>query len=169
MGPVLLPRRWDAAASAYRGPAAILGRVNKLIAGLDPDLLATCCFAELDTAAGTARIARAGHPAPVLSLVDGGTAVLPLPAGLPLGVDPGETYRSVLSPLPGGALLALYSDGLVESRTLPIDQGTDRLVESLRGHQSTPLPELARQIIGHPHDQPAPADDITLLLARRTV
>ncbi|WP_034271032.1 SpoIIE family protein phosphatase [Actinospica robiniae] len=150
------------------GPAAILGRVNKLITGLDPDLLATCCFAELDTAAGTARIARAGHPSPVLSLPDGGTAVLPLPAGLPLGVDPSETYRSVLSPLPEGALLALYSDGLVESRSLPIDQGTDRLVESLRGHGNTPLRELARKIIGHPYDQPTLADDITLLLARRT-
>lgn len=150
------------------GPAAILGRVNKLIAGLDPDLLATCCFAELDTAAGTARIARAGHPAPVLSLADGGTAVLPLPAGLPLGVDPSETYRSVLSPLPEGALLALYSDGLVESRSLPIDQGTERLVEALRGHTSTPLRELAKKVIGQPQDQPGLADDSTLLLARRT-
>ncbi|MBR7839252.1 SpoIIE family protein phosphatase, partial [Actinospica durhamensis] len=56
------------------GPAAILGRVNRLVAGLDPDLIATCCFAELDTAAGTARIARAGHPSPVLSLVDGSAA-----------------------------------------------------------------------------------------------
>jgi len=149
------------------GPAAILGRVNKLIAGLDPDLLATCCFAELDTVAGMARIARAGHPSPVLSLVDGGTAVLPLPAGLPLGVDPSETYRSVLSPLPEGALLALYSDGLVESRSLPIDQGTERLVEALRGHASTPLPELARQVIGQPPGQATLADDVTLLLARR--
>jgi PAS domain S-box-containing protein len=150
------------------GPAAILGRVNRLISGLDPDLLATCCFAELDTAAGTARIARAGHPAPVLSLLDGGTAALPLPAGLPLGVDPAETYRSVLSPLPEGALLALYSDGLVESRSLPIDVGTERLVEALREHASTPLPELARKVIALPYDQPSVADDITLLLARRT-
>ncbi len=150
------------------GPAAILGRVNRLITDLDPDLLATCCFAELDPVAGTARIARAGHPSPVLSLVDGSAATIQLPAGLPLGVDPGETYRSVLSPLPEGALLGLYSDGLVESRSVPIDQGTARLVEALRNHTGKPLPELARDVIGRPYDEPSLADDITLLLARRT-
>ncbi|HEX4788885.1 MAG TPA: PP2C family protein-serine/threonine phosphatase, partial [Actinospica sp.] len=149
------------------GPAAILGRVNKLIAGLDPDLLATCCVAELDPAAGTARIARAGHPAPVLSLADGTAGLLELPTGLPLGVDPAETYRSVLTPMPPGALLALYSDGLVESRSLPIDQGTARLVEALRGHAATPVGELARVVVGKRFDQPGLGDDLTLLLARR--
>jgi PAS domain S-box-containing protein len=149
------------------GPAAILGRVNKLIAGLDPDLLATCCVAELDPASGTARIARAGHPSPVLSLADGGAGLLELPAGLPLGVDPAETYRSVLTPIPPGALLALYSDGLVESRSLPIDQGTDRLVEALRGHSGKPVNELARDVVGDRFDQPGLGDDLTLLLARR--
>jgi PAS domain S-box-containing protein len=149
------------------GPAAILGRVNKLIAGLDPDLLATCCVAELDPAAGTARIARAGHPSPVLSLAEGAAGQLELPAGLPLGVDPAETYRSVLTPVPPGALLALYSDGLVESRSLPIDQGTERLVEALRGHAGTPLDDLAKDVIGNRFDQPGLGDDLTLLLARR--
>ena len=149
------------------GPAAILGRVNKLIAGLDPDLLATCCVAELDPAAGTARIARAGHPSPVLSLADGAAGLLELPAGLPLGVDPAETYRSVLAPMPPGALLALYSDGLVESRALPIDKGTGRLVEALRGHTDVAVDELARDIVGNHFDQPSLGDDVTLLLARR--
>jgi PAS domain S-box-containing protein len=149
------------------GPAAILGRVNKLIAGLDPDLLATCCVAELDPGVGTARIARAGHPSPVLSLADGAAGLLELPAGLPLGVDPDETYRSVLTPMPPGALLALYSDGLVESRSLPIDQGTDRLVEALRGHARTAVGDLARNVVGDRFDQPGLGDDLTLLLARR--
>lgn len=150
------------------GPAAILGRVNRLIAGLDPDLLATCCFAEIDREAGTVRIARAGHPAPVMSLAEGATEQLTLPVGLPLGVDLAETYRSVLVPMPPGALLALYSDGLVESRTLPIDQGTARLVEALRGHSGTPIGQLALDVIGDRFDQPGLGDDLTLLLARRT-
>jgi PAS domain S-box-containing protein len=150
------------------GPAAILGRVNRLIAGLDPDLLATCCFAEIDREAGTVRIARAGHPAPVMSLAEGATEQLTLPVGLPLGVDLSETYRSVLVPMPPGALLALYSDGLVESRSLPIDQGTALLVEALRGHSGTPIAQLALDVIGDRFDQPGLGDDLTLLLARRT-
>jgi PAS domain S-box-containing protein len=150
------------------GPAAILGRVNKLIAGLDPDLLATCCLAELDREAGTARIARAGHPAPVMSLAEGTTEQLTLPVGLPLGVDLAETYRSVLVPMPPGALLAIFSDGLVESRSLPIDQGIARLVDALRGHSRTPIAQLALDVVGDRFDQPGLGDDLTLLLARRT-
>ena len=155
-------------AFAYEGygPAAILGRVNRLVTELDPDLLATCCYAELDPAQGSARIARAGHPAPVLSTADGSSALIPLPAGLPLGVDPAETYRAVLTPVPPGTLLALYSDGLVESRSVSIDQGTDRLIEALRGHRGVPVADLARQIIEHHFDHTALGDDVTLLLAR---
>jgi PAS domain S-box-containing protein len=155
-------------AFAYEGygPAAILGRVNRLVTELDPDLLATCCYAELDPAQGSARIARAGHPAPVLSTADGSSALIPLPAGLPLGVDPAETYRAVLTPVPPGTLLALYSDGLVESRSVSIDQGTDRLIEALRQHRGVPVADLARQIIEHHFDHTALGDDVTLLLAR---
>ena len=151
------------------GPAAILGRVNKLITALDPDLLATCCLAELDRGAGAVRIARAGHPAPVMSLADGATEQLRLPAGLPLGVDPDETYRSVLVPMPPGALLAIFSDGLVESRSLPIDQGVALLIDALRGHSGAPVSQLAVDVVGHRFDQPGLGDDLTLLLARRTV
>jgi PAS domain S-box-containing protein len=155
-------------AFAYEGygPAAILGRVNRLVTELDPDLLATCCYAELDPAQGSARIARAGHPAPVLGTAEGDCALVDLPAGLPLGVDPAETYRAVLTQVPPCTLLALYSDGLVESRSVSIDQGTDRLIEGLRRHRDVPVADLARQVIEDHFDHTALGDDVTLLLAR---
>lgn len=155
-------------AFAYEGygPAAIMGRVNRLVTALDPDLLATCCYAELDLAAGTGRIARAGHPAPVLAAPDGTIALLAVPAGLPLGVDPAETYRAVLTPIPPGTLLALYSDGLVESRSMSIDVGTERLLAALRRHSGTPIAEVARRVVEGHFDRTVLGDDVTLLLAR---
>jgi serine phosphatase RsbU (regulator of sigma subunit) len=157
-------------AYAYEGygPAAILGRVNRLVTELDPDLLATCCYAELNQATGFARIARAGHPAPVLRAAGGMTTMVELPAGLPLGVDPGEAYRAVLTPLPPGSLLALYSDGLVESRTMSIDLGTDRLIETLDANRGITVAEMARRIIAQRLDHAALGDDVTLLLAQCT-
>jgi PAS domain-containing protein len=157
-------------AYAYEGygPAAILGRVNRLVTELDPDLLATCCYAELTQATGYARIARAGHPAPVLRGPDGRSALVDLPAGLPLGVDPGEAYRAVLTPVPPGATLALYSDGLVESRTMSIDQGTDRLIETMDRYPGLSVADLAHQIIAQRLDHAALGDDVTLLLAHCT-
>jgi PAS domain S-box-containing protein len=153
-------------ASEGYGPAAILGRVNRLVAELDPDLLATCCYAELDPATGFARIARAGHPAPVLRDGAGRARLIELPAGLPLGVDPGESYRAVLTPVPAGSLLALYSDGLVESRTVPIDEGTGRLVETLERYPGLAAADLARLIVARHLEREVLGDDVTLLLAR---
>ena len=157
-------------AYAYEGygPAAILGRVNRLVTELDPDLLATCCYAELNQATGYARIARAGHPAPVLRISGGASALVDLPAGLPLGVDPGEAYRAVLTPVPSGSVLALYSDGLVESRTMSIDQGTDRLIETMNQYPDLPVADLAREIITQRLNHAALGDDVTLLLAHCT-
>ena len=157
-------------AYAYEGygPAAILGRVNRLVTELDPDLLATCCYAELNQATGYARIARAGHPAPVLRIAGAPSAMVDLPAGLPLGVDPGEAYRAVLTPVPPGSLLALYSDGLVESRTMSIDQGTDQLIETMDRYPDLAVAALAEEIIAQRLNHAALGDDVTLLLAQCT-
>ena len=57
----------------------------------------------------------AGHLPPVLATPDGTTKVIDIPAGLPLGLG-AETFGAVEVPLPPGAVLALYTDGLVESR-----------------------------------------------------
>jgi PAS domain S-box-containing protein len=153
-------------ASEGYGPAAILGRVNRLVSDLDPDLLATCCYAELDPATGGARIARAGHPAPIMGRGAGKPALMDLPAGLPLGVDPREAYRAVRLSVPAGTLLALYSDGLVESRAVSIDVGTDRLLDALAENAHLPVRELAHGIVARHLERAVLGDDVTLLLAR---
>ena len=60
--------------------------------------------------------ARAGRTAARTALM------LDVPPGMPLGVG-GEPFEEVEVELPEGALLALYTDGLVESRDHPLDEG----------------------------------------------
>ena len=51
---------------------------------------------------------------------------------MPLGVG-GEPFEEIEVELPDGALLALYTDGLVESRDHPLDEGLQAFRTALSG------------------------------------
>ncbi len=109
-------------------PGELLARLDAMATGMPASPYATCMCAMIDTGASTCLIAGAGHPPPVLVLADGTTQVLRVPAGLPLGLSSG-TFAAAQVSLPSGATLALYTDGLAESRTRPLEDG----IAALRG------------------------------------
>jgi serine phosphatase RsbU (regulator of sigma subunit) len=64
---------------------------------------------------GSLRYVNAGHEAGLLLPPAGGGAPQPLPStGPPLGILPGARFREARVPLPPGAMLVLYTDGLTE-------------------------------------------------------
>jgi GAF domain-containing protein len=147
-------------------PAAVLRRLDRLAASLPGAPFATCVYAVLDPAESCCLIAEAGHLPPLLTRADGRTDVLDLPPGLPLGLG-GEAFQPTQVSLPPGATLALYTDGLVESRRRPLGDGIDALADALSGALSPAAPELdtacaavTAQLMQHGED------DITLVLAR---
>ena len=92
----------------------------------DRDLYATCVYAVYDPVSRRCSVARAGHPLPALVTPDGTVSFLDLPAGPPLGLG-GLPFESIEIELPAGSILALYTDGLIESRDRDLDLGFDRL------------------------------------------
>ncbi|MFE0422561.1 SpoIIE family protein phosphatase [Streptomyces sp. NPDC058953] len=84
--------------------------------------LATCVYAVYDPVTRRCTFANAGHLPPVLLEPGEEALLLDVPPGLPLGVG-GEPFEEVEVELPEGALLALYTDGLVESREHQLDEG----------------------------------------------
>ena len=143
------------------GPA----RADTIAAGTAAPF-ATCVYAVIDPSGGPSGIAQAGHLPPVLVLPGGETQVLDLPPGLPLGLGAGSFQVTEFTLIPG-ATLALYTDGLVESRTRPIDDG----LAALRAALSSALAEPGSTLDGacqavtqlmYEHGE----DDITLMLAR---
>ncbi|MFD9723400.1 SpoIIE family protein phosphatase, partial [Streptomyces sp. NPDC059072] len=68
------------------------------------------------------------------------------------------------APLPPGALLALYTDGLIEARGRDIETGLDALRAELAGPPGT-LEALADRILTNLLPIP-PTDDTVLVLAR---
>ncbi|MGW1913730.1 SpoIIE family protein phosphatase [Streptomyces sp. NPDC002076] len=126
---------------------------------------ATCLYAVYDPVSRRCTLARAGHPPPLVVDAQGGVTVPDLPAGAPLGLGLGLVpFESVELELPQGSVLALYSDGLVESRGEDIDVGLRRLGAALAQPGAT-LEDLCSRAMETLSAQ-APADDVTLLLAR---
>lgn len=143
-------------------PTGVLERVNRLVTRLDPNALATCCYLELHLGEGTATAVLAGHPPPIMRTA-AGAAPLDLRIGIPLGVDPRATYVDTTVLLPAHASLLLFTDGLVEDRTYPIEQGLADLCRVLAEAPSTDPDALAEWVLSAevwPHQR---TDDVALL------
>ncbi len=112
------------------GPAALLTRLDRLVGTREDELLVTCVYAEWDPARSAVVLASAGHPPPLLRPPAAAARRLELPQGVPLGVGM-SAYDEVAVDLEPGALILAYTDGLVESRLLPFDEGFDRLAAAI--------------------------------------
>ncbi|WP_327730955.1 PAS domain S-box protein [Streptomyces sp. NBC_00487] len=133
-----------------------------------PDQLVTCCYLVLDPDESALTVCSAGH-LPVL-LVDptGQVRRLPVPVSVPLGV--GEVpHQETRMTVPPASVLALYTDGLVETPTSDIELQIDALAIALeKALADIPCLERAADsvltaLLPDPQDY---SDDVTLLLAR---
>ncbi|MFC3572305.1 SpoIIE family protein phosphatase [Streptomyces yaanensis] len=157
-----------------QAPHQVMSGTNRLLIELDPGQFASCCYIRVDPVTGHARAARAGHPQPLLRDPDGHTEVLDLAGGLVLGVDPQARYPVTHLRLEPGAVLALYTDGLVERPGADIDEGIETLraalasAERSAGRRSRPsLAQLAGLLTDRARRTADRPDDIALLLAER--
>jgi serine phosphatase RsbU (regulator of sigma subunit) len=158
-------------------PAEVLGALDEIARGLgdtpgsqrsaNDDLsevyLATCIFAVYDPVSRRCTIANAGHLPPVLVEPDDSALMLEVPKGVPLGVG-GEPFEEIEIDLLDGAMIALYTDGLVESREHPIDEGLGALRDALTDATES-LENVADRVLttlNVHHGE----DDIALLVAR---
>ncbi|MFI6443250.1 SpoIIE family protein phosphatase [Kitasatospora sp. NPDC050543] len=164
-------------------PDVLLRHVHELAddlaQGPDEALLATCIYAVFDPTSARLVVAKAGHIPPVLIVPAGGSEqqptrnggplpggegrVLELPSGAPLGVG-GVPFESVELKIPEGSLLALCTDGLVESRDKDLDVGLGRLLMVLE--QPYGSIQQACEAVLDTMEQGREPDDVALLLAR---
>nr|WP_079038245.1 SpoIIE family protein phosphatase [Streptomyces sp. NBRC 110028] len=131
--------------------------------------LATCVYAVYDPVTRRCTFANAGHLPPALVEPGEGALLMEVPPGMPLGVG-GEPFEEIEVDLPDGALLALYTDGLVESRDHALDEGLQDLRTALSTHEGADSPGSSLEdICDHvlsSLDTHHGEDDIALLMAR---
>ncbi|WP_234341661.1 SpoIIE family protein phosphatase [Streptomyces sp. NRRL S-646] len=156
-------------------PDEILVHLNDIVGELGTDVFVTCLYGIYDPVTRQLSYASAGQPPPAVARPDGTVTFLPMTPDPPLGVatPPFETLEILL---PADSLLALYSDGLVESKDRDVTSGMNRLaeflVESVNALPAAPadgsdLDALCAAITSALlPDQGALTDDAALLLAR---
>ncbi|MFF1813894.1 SpoIIE family protein phosphatase [Streptomyces sp. NPDC058251] len=123
----------------------------------------TCLYAVYDPITRRCTLARAGHPPPATVTPDGTVRFLDVPPGPPLGLG-GLPFESYETQLPEGSLLALYTDGLLETRDHDIDEALDTLFAALARPAHT-LDTICDRVLTTMLTH-RPDDDVALLIAR---
>ncbi|WP_235882195.1 SpoIIE family protein phosphatase [Streptomyces apricus] len=149
-------------------PGEVMRSTNRLLIDLGAELFASCVYLRLDPARGQVVMARAGHPPPLLRTPDGTVRVLDLAGGPLLGIDPDAVYPTTEVALPPGSLLALYTDGLVESPGVDIDDALAGCADRLAETGDAPLDEVADTLVHYSGTAEERVDDVALLLLRAT-
>ncbi|MFC9223447.1 SpoIIE family protein phosphatase [Streptomyces hygroscopicus] len=141
--------------------------VTRLAAEDDPEPSgatgATCLYAVYDPVSRHCTLASAGHPPPVVVTPAGSADILDVSNGPPLGLGT-LPFEAVQTELSEGSVLALYTDGLVESFYRAIDEGLEALCEALA--QPAPSLDALGDTVLHTLLPDRPEDDVALLLAR---
>ncbi|GHF48635.1 hypothetical protein GCM10010218_32650 [Streptomyces mashuensis] len=154
-------------ATAGATPGQVLARTDRDLADLDATRFVSCLYAHLDLARHEVTIAGAGHPPPILRRPGHRAQVLDIDPGPPLGLGLGlgtPSYPSTTLALPEGALLTLYTDGLVETPGTDIDHTTADLAQHLCASSALPLHQLIDNLVDHARPTGQYTDDIALLL-----
>ena len=157
---------------AYRvgaGPVDVLTGLDAAMQGLGVRAMATAAIVRLErTPRGTMRVrwSNAGHPPPLVLHGDGRVERL---VGerpeLMLGIDASVPRSEQVTELAAGETVLLYTDGLVEGRDLPFDEGLDRLTAAASALARRPLAELCDTVV----ESVRPAelqDDVALVAVR---
>ncbi|GAB7189490.1 hypothetical protein NUM3379_01960 [Kineococcus sp. NUM-3379] len=143
-------------------PAASLDRLDRLVAAVFGEHMATAVIAVFDPATGAVELTNAGHTPPV-RVGAAGAELLPAPPRPLLGVGMGTATSVAVRMAPGDVLL-LFTDGLVERRGDSLEETLQVLV---RAASAGPAGDLAGWADGLLGAVPGAADDDATLLAVR--
>ena len=150
-------------AQLHADPALMIEAAERTVRSQHPDRFVTAFVGVIDPVTQRCTYANAGHPRPYVRLPDGSVIEVP-GGGVPLGLGFSAKAEVQQCVLPPGAVLVLYTDGLIEA-THDIVEGERRLEEALR---DPALPQRER-IAQHLHDvvlRGAARDDVAILAVR---
>ncbi|MFI2206216.1 SpoIIE family protein phosphatase [Streptomyces sp. NPDC020192] len=149
-------------AAEGHAPDVVVSHANRLLLEMETDLFATCAYVDVDMEEGTAWCVRAGHVEPVLRHPDGSAEIVHAEGGPPLGVVGQAEFPMTPLRLQPGTVIALTTDGLVESADTDLDEGMQRLARELSAADPAHLGQVADALLSGARR----TDDVALLLMR---
>lgn len=150
-------------------PVAAIDAINTELTGEDRDVIsATVLVAVLDPEASALTHLSAGHPPFLIASPGDPVTVVEEPRRPLVGLRPAHDVAAGTTRFGPGAVLVAYTDGLVERRDRPINDGIAALVALLERHRDDGCEELADAIV-EGLDAPDRADDLAVLVVRRAL
>jgi serine phosphatase RsbU (regulator of sigma subunit)/anti-sigma regulatory factor (Ser/Thr protein kinase) len=146
-------------------PSSTMARLNRLAEEVVETAFATLVYAVVDPDAGVCRVTSAGHPPLLVAYPDRRVEFVEGGRGLPLGAGADTRYSQDVVELPVGTVLLLYTDGLVERRGRPIDEGLEELRRAALDGPREPE-ALVEHILARLVGEAERGDDIALLAVR---
>ena len=148
----------------FPDPADVLSKLDhKMQYFEEGEVMATVNYAVLDPDSGQLRISSAGHLPPVIAAPGQRGAMAQIAVDPPIGVTDAPVRQVTTLALAPGAVLCLFTDGLVERRDEPIDDGITLLCETVTpGPPEGVCVSVMQALVGSQY----PGDDIALLVLR---
>jgi phosphoserine phosphatase RsbU/P len=148
----------------FPGPADVLAKLDRKMQYFEESpIMATVCYAVLDPGSGQLAISSAGHLPPVIAAPGQHAELAEITVDIPIGITSHSGHQVTTLPLAPGAVLCLYTDGLVERRYEHIDDGITRLCQAVTSEPPEDVCATVMQtLVGHQ----SPGDDIALLVLR---
>jgi serine phosphatase RsbU (regulator of sigma subunit) len=149
-----------------QSPAEALARLDRKMQYFEPDAMATVLYAVLDADAGEMIVSCAGHLPPVIAVPGQPATVVGVRADPPIGVADDFKRGETTLDVPQGAMACFYTDGLVERRDRPLDDGIARLCAAIDSGGTQPewaCVSVMRALIGAGET----SDDVALLMVQR--
>ncbi|TJZ54119.1 GAF domain-containing protein [Streptomyces piniterrae] len=147
-------------------PSAVLAQLDRTLNATGDSPVTTTCLALIAPHEGswTLHWSTAGHMPPLLITPGRKVEYLDAEPGLPLGVNTAEGRPDHTHPLPAGATVVFFTDGLIEHPDHTIDESLTALAELAITHAALPLQEFVQALAdNHPSDG---HDDIAILALR---
>ncbi len=148
----------------FPDPADVLRKLDQKMQYFEEDdVMATVSYAVLDPDSGQLHISSAGHFPPVIAAAGQHGVMAEIAVDPPIGVTDIRRRQATTLALSPGSVLCFFTDGLVERRDKPIDDGITLLCETVRpGPPETVCTSIMQALVGNQY----PGDDIAILAVR---
>jgi putative methionine-R-sulfoxide reductase with GAF domain len=147
-------------------PAEVLERLDHKAQHFEAGQMTTVLYMVFEPGASQVALSSAGHFLPLMAMPGQPTVTVDVPVDPPLGTLRDVKRESGVISCPEGAVLLLFTDGLVERRDESITEGLQRLQAAVT---ATPPNSVCEAVLFKMLGSQSPPDDIALLALRRTI
>jgi putative methionine-R-sulfoxide reductase with GAF domain len=145
-------------------PEQVIDLTDRKLQHFEPEEMATVLCAVLEPPYEEVWLCSAGHPPPVLAIPDRPSALVEVDPSPPLGAMSDVHRASTTLGLSDGAILFLYTDGLIERRSESIEAGLERVRDAVIAE---PPAATCHRVMARLVADTTPEDDIAILAIRR--